>query len=156
MDTHSQPGTDVPESPVGALAFAGFILDFGQRILLDPDGNRLTLTTKTFDTLAYLASHPGQTLSRQDIMAAVWPRSVVSENNLNQAIRAVRKALGDTDNRIIHTLPGEGYRFAVESRPTTPLNPPSTSWSLDRDGLKKAAVGIVIVVLILVAALAVL
>jgi hypothetical protein len=39
--------------------------------------------------------HPGQLLDKNRLMAAVWPNTVVEENNLNQSIGALRKALGD-------------------------------------------------------------
>ena len=51
-------------------------------------------------------------------MKAVWPDAFVEEANLSQNISVLRKALGDTpeDRRYIVTLPGKGYRLAVEVR----------------------------------------
>ena len=49
-------------------------------------------------------------------MKAVWPDTIVEENNLNQAIYSLRRALGDSANepRFIMTLPGRGYRFVAD------------------------------------------
>ena len=51
-------------------------------------------------------------------MAAVWPSTVVEENNLNQNIGALRKALGESagDNRFLVNEPGRGYRFVAPVR----------------------------------------
>jgi TolB-like protein len=46
-------------------------------------------------------------------MQVVWPDTVVEENNLNQNISTLRRALGESrgENRFIATIPGKGYRF---------------------------------------------
>ena len=46
-------------------------------------------------------------------MSAVWPDTAVEENNLNQNISTLRRALGENrgENRYIATVPGQGYRF---------------------------------------------
>src|SRR5262245_2573046 len=49
-------------------------------------------------------------------MRAVWPNAVVEENNLNQNISIVRRALGETagEHRFIVTVPGRGFRFVPQ------------------------------------------
>ncbi len=96
------------------FAFAGFSLDARQRRLFGPDGRSVPLTGRAFDTLLYLVEHPDQLIDKQSLMKAVWPRSVVEENNLNQNISIVRRALGESpgENRFIVTVPGRGFRFA--------------------------------------------
>ena len=51
-----------------------------------------------------------------ELMRALWPDTVVEENNLSQSISAIRKALGDSsqEQRYIETVPGWGYRFAAK------------------------------------------
>jgi DNA-binding winged helix-turn-helix (wHTH) protein len=55
-------------------------------------------------------------VSREEIMKAVWPDSVVEENNLDQQIAALRRALGQSQNSeiLIETVPRRGYRFLPE------------------------------------------
>lgn len=55
-------------------------------------------------------------LSRDELLAAVWPDVVVEEANLTQNISVLRKALGEEagENRYIATIPGRGYRFVAE------------------------------------------
>jgi DNA-binding winged helix-turn-helix (wHTH) protein len=109
----------VADQPV--FEFAGFRLDAAQRRLYGPDGQPITLAARAFDTLHYLLEHPGVLLDKNTIMQAVWPNVIVAENNLNQAISALRHALGEGH---IATIPGRGYQFVTPvTRPTTPASP---------------------------------
>ena len=90
--------------------FAGYRLDAAHRLLVGPDGNPIALTAKAFDLLVYLVSRAGTMLERADIMQAVWPGRVVEDNNLNQAITTLRRAIG---NAHIATVPGRGYQFVT-------------------------------------------
>ena len=65
-----------------------------------------------------LVSNAGATVAKETLLEAVWPGVAVEENNLNQAVSALRKALGDTASprRFIITVPNRGYRFV---RPVT-------------------------------------
>ncbi|MBB5060158.1 TolB-like protein [Granulicella aggregans] len=62
--------------------------------------------------------HRGQVLEKAAILGAVWPGTVVEENNLTQHISKLRQVLGETrgENRYIATVPGKGYCFTAELR----------------------------------------
>ena len=104
--------------------FGDFRVDAGRRLLLGLDGHPLPVTPKAFDTLLYLVQHADAVLEKETLMNAIWPDTTVEENNLNQSISALRRALGDnrTDHRYIVTVPGRGYRFvaAVKKRHAPP------------------------------------
>src|SRR4029077_12742379 len=55
-------------------------------------------------------------VEKDDLMRAIWPNTVVEENNLSQNIAALRRALQDRrgENRYILTVPGRGYRFVAD------------------------------------------
>jgi Tol biopolymer transport system component/DNA-binding winged helix-turn-helix (wHTH) protein len=95
------------------FVFSGFSLDPRQRLLFAPDGRSLPLSGRAFDTLLYLVEHPNQLIDKQALMKAVWPNAIVEENNLNQNVAAVRRALGEApgEHRFIVTVPGRGFRF---------------------------------------------
>lgn len=98
----------------GVLEFSGYVLDPAKRTLVGPDGAAIELKSRVFDTLAALAARPGEVVSKRELLKAVWPGVVVEENNLNQAVSALRKALeeGRKDGRrLIVTVPGRGYQF---------------------------------------------
>lgn len=103
--------------------FNGYRLDVRQRKLFKPEGDMLPLSSRAFDALLVLLEHHGETLTKAQLMQAVWPNAVVEENNLNQAISSLRKVFGDTKaaSNFILTVPGRGYCFVapVEVVPLT-------------------------------------
>ena len=92
--------------------FAGFELDPAERRLL-AQGRAITLTPKVFDTLVLLVERAGHVVSKDELMAALWPRGFVHESNLTKHIWLIRKTLGDSEQeaRCIETVPKLGYRF---------------------------------------------
>ncbi len=103
-----------PQEP-HIYAFGNFCLDVSKRLLFR-GGEPISLTPKVFDTLLCLVEHNGNVLSKDDLMSAVWPDTVVEENNLGQNISKLRSVLGESpsDHRWIVTLPGRGYRFVAD------------------------------------------
>lgn len=96
-----------------AFTFGPFHLDQRQRLLLR-NGAHVSLGSRAIDILCELVAARGALLSKNDLMARVWPNTVVEENNLQVHISALRKALGEqADGRSwLQTVPGRGYRFA--------------------------------------------
>jgi TolB-like protein/DNA-binding winged helix-turn-helix (wHTH) protein/Tfp pilus assembly protein PilF len=101
-----------------AYCFESFRLDPRSRELHGPDGALVPLTAKAFDTLLYLVEQRHRLVGKDELLAAVWPGRVVEENNLSQAISALRRALGTDarEHRFLVTVPGRGYRFVAEVR----------------------------------------
>ena len=113
--------------------FGPFRLDAERRLLLRGD-EAIGLRPRVFDTLLVLAERAGEVVSKDELLDAVWPDTVVEENNLSQNILALRRVLeehGSADFRI-ETVPRRGYRLIgrVEEelappRPTlVPVPPP--------------------------------
>jgi TolB-like protein/Tfp pilus assembly protein PilF len=96
--------------------FSGYRLDAQSRELFGPDGTPIPLKSKALDVLAYLIEQRNRVVDKNDLLAAVWSGRVVEENNLNQAISALRKAFGvrPPEHRFIVTISGRGYRFVAE------------------------------------------
>jgi DNA-binding winged helix-turn-helix (wHTH) protein len=71
---------------------------------------------RALDLLSVLVEHHGSLISREKIMAAVWPRVVVEESNLTVQISTLRRVLdhGRAGGSCIQTVPGRGYRFVLE------------------------------------------
>ncbi len=81
----------------------------------------IRLTTKASDTLLALVERPDVVVSKDDIINAVWPGLAVEENNLNQQISAVRKALSNNGHTVtIETVPRKGYRLVGPVRRIDP------------------------------------
>ncbi len=95
------------------VRFDRFELHPGERRLLR-DGQEVPIRGRAFDVLAVLAERPGKLISKSELLERVWPGLVVEEGNIAAQIAAVRKALaGD----LITTVPGHGYRLAIETGP---------------------------------------
>jgi DNA-binding winged helix-turn-helix (wHTH) protein/TolB-like protein/Flp pilus assembly protein TadD len=93
--------------------FAGFRLYPQRRELLGTDGKPVSISAKAFDVLLYLIEHAGQLVERSALFDAVWPGVVVDDNNLNQAISALRRLLGHDS---IVTIARRGYQFVATVR----------------------------------------
>lgn len=76
------------------------------------DGEISPLTTKEFDLLATLVSHPGETLSRLDLIDSLWGGSdeAPDERTVDVHVRRLRKRLGGFSS-VVRTIRGGGYRF---------------------------------------------
>ena len=94
-------------------AFGAFRMDPAREVLLCGD-TPIPLTSKAFHTLLVLVENSGQVMSKEQLMASLWPGTFVEEANLAKHISMVRKALGQTaqDRGYIVTIPGSGYRFS--------------------------------------------
>lgn len=108
--------------------FGGFQLDIGRRLLVGADGVPVALTPKALDTLLHLIEKRGTVVTKEDLLKAVWPDTVVEENNLNQSISTLRRVLGGAlkENRYIVTIPSRGYSFVADVR-MLGVNAPSES-----------------------------
>lgn len=97
--------------------FGPFRVDPKKRLLLR-DGTPQPLTPKALDILLVLLRHGGQVIEKDELMRAVWPDTVVEENNLTRNISALRKALGEgpQDHSYVVTVPGCGYSFVASVR----------------------------------------
>lgn len=97
--------------------FGDFRIDALRRCLLRL-GEPVPLPSRAFETLLYLVRHSGRVVEKDELMRAIWPDAFVEENNLNQSVSTLRRALGETrgENRYIATVPGRGYRFVAGVR----------------------------------------
>jgi DNA-binding winged helix-turn-helix (wHTH) protein/TolB-like protein/Tfp pilus assembly protein PilF len=133
------------EPPSYIYKFGDFRVDAVKRLLLGRKGEAIPLTPKVFDTLLYLIEHQGAVLDKDELMRALWPHTVVEENNLNQSISALRRVLGESrgENRYIATVPGRGYRFVADvkkvaaSEPVAELESMAPSPELPADHRKR-------------------
>ncbi len=101
--------------------FCGFRLDAVSRELFAPDNAPIPITSKALDVLVYLIEHSDRVVDKEELLATVWAGRVVEENNLTQAISALRKAFGVSagEHRYIVTIPGRGYRFVARFSDST-------------------------------------
>ncbi len=113
------------------LAFGPFILVPSQQLLLKAN-QPVEIGTRAFEILTCLVERAGEVVSKEDLIARVWPNVFVQEGNLKVHVATLRQALADGQggNRFIVNVPGRGYRFvaAVSSGPS----PSQLGWPGDR------------------------
>lgn len=99
----------------GKFRFSEYELDPGSRTLFRA-GRPIELYSKTFDLLCVLVLNHGRVVSKDELLASVWPDQFVEENNLTVQMSALRKVFaGENGNgRYIATVPGQGYKFVAE------------------------------------------
>ena len=97
-------------------------------------GTPIELRPKSLAVLHYLVAHPQRLVEKDELLAAVWGKVVVTEDSLVQCVREIRQALGDADQRIIRTIPRSGYMFvaAVVDQPPVPLGAAAASSATGR------------------------
>jgi TolB-like protein/DNA-binding winged helix-turn-helix (wHTH) protein len=88
-------------------------------VLLAPDDSGtfspVPIGSRALDILLVLIERAGEIVSKDEIIAAVWPGTVVEDSNLPTQISALRRVLdrGRPNGSCIQTVPGRGYRFVA-------------------------------------------
>jgi len=123
VQNHTDP---LVKDEIGQIlfSFGPFILDVS-RSLLSCNGEEVSLRPKSFDVLTYLLKHPGRLVSRDELISAVWPDVIVTDDSLTQCLTEIRRALGDDQREIVRTVPRRGYLFElpVEASVATATEP---------------------------------
>ena len=126
--------------------FGSFILSPGHRSLRRDD-TEVPLIARYFDLLVLLVGERRRVVTRQEIFDRVWADVVVSDGALSQAIRTIRRCLGDDprEPRFIRTVARHGYQFlwsdvveepdegplAAAAMPAAPSDDPTPDTSID-------------------------
>lgn len=93
------------------------------------EGQIVRLEPKAIELLTFLAQRPGEVVSREELLTALWPGVIVGDNALTQSVAKLRKALGDTTREptYIQAISKRGYRLIAqveqsggEARPSAP------------------------------------
>ena len=97
-----------------AVHFGPYRIHPRQRLVLEA-GRPLRLGRRAVDILLILLEQAGNVVSKQELIARVWPKSVVEDGNLRVHMAALRKALGDgqAGQRYIVTVAQRGYSFVA-------------------------------------------
>ena len=113
--TKPAPSNAAADEPSG-WRFGEFVFDRLRGELVGPGDATIVLRPKAVALLCEFLLRPGRLIGREDLMAAVWPSTVVTDDSLVQCVGDLRAALNDRAQQLIRTVPRRGYRFesAVE------------------------------------------
>jgi transcriptional regulator HilA, main transcriptional regulator of SPI1 len=113
--------------------FGDFCVSPARRLLLR-SGRELALIPRYLDLLILLLERRHEAVHRREIFETVWSDVVVSDGALSQAVRTLRRTLGDDSREpvYIRTVSRHGYRFAFdgvveEPEDDAPLSPPPSA-----------------------------
>lgn len=120
-----RPGADTVDAPI---SFGSFAFHRRQRVLLE-EGRPVRLGSRAFDILEVLLDSAGELVTKEDLIARVWPSVIVEESALRTHIGALRRALGDgvEGARYVVNEPGRGYRFVAPVGPAQTATPVETA-----------------------------
>ena len=92
--------------------FGPFVFDPSNQLLWRA-GQEVPLPPRVVGVLGLLVARPGEVVSRQELIDAVWKDAFVSDTSLAEAISFLRQALGDDPQQpsYIQTVHRRGYRF---------------------------------------------
>jgi DNA-binding winged helix-turn-helix (wHTH) protein len=97
-----------------SFSFDNFTLDLRRGCLRGAEGE-IELRPKSFEVLRYLVENAGRLVPKDELIKAVWPSVIVTDESLARCVSDVRLALGDRGQRIIRTVPRRGYLLAVRT-----------------------------------------
>ena len=115
--TNSSEDDDLPSR----VSFNGWTLDGDSRSLISPNGKEFRLPRSEFRALHLFLSNPGKILTREQLIMEMTGRELrPNDRTVDVTIRRIRKHFESdpTDEELIVTIHGEGYRFCgqVEKR----------------------------------------
>lgn len=132
-----------------------------EQLLLSLHDEPLALGPKVVETLLALVEHPGEVLSKAELLDRVWPEGFVEEANLAQNIYVIRKALrAHWEGDAIETVPRRGYRFigdvSLEATPQVHASEPrAAAPTLGRRSIRYAVAAMSAIAAVVVAAIGV-
>jgi adenylate cyclase len=111
---------------------------YPRRNVLARGADEVRMEPKVVEVLAYLAYRPGEVISRDELLQALWPGVVVGDETLTQAVNKLRRALGDDVHapRFIETVAKRGYRLIA---PVQVIADPSGTVQLSPNHAPRAA-----------------
>lgn len=105
--------------------FASFTLDRGKHRLAGPSG-KIDLRPKSFEVLMFIVERAGRVVTKAELIEAVWPQVIVTDESLTRCISDVRIALQDDQRTIIRTVARLGYMLDVPVTVDEAVAQPST------------------------------
>ncbi|CAN7245365.1 winged helix-turn-helix domain-containing tetratricopeptide repeat protein [Mesorhizobium sp. LjNodule214] len=110
----SRTAPEIEPKSAETITFGGFAFLTKSRELRTVEGKAVNLRSQTAEVLSLLVSRPGEIVSKDALMQAVWPDTFVTDDSLTQCIADIRRALGDDRHVIVETLPKRGYRLNAD------------------------------------------
>jgi TolB-like protein/DNA-binding winged helix-turn-helix (wHTH) protein len=107
--------TAADEAAADRLPLGAFALDLARGELLGADGRPAPLRRQALEVLLVLGRQVNQVVTKDELMAAVWPGVVVGDGSLAAAVADIRRVLGDAEHRRVRNIARRGYMLVVDA-----------------------------------------
>src|SRR5215467_3225131 len=114
--------------------FEGYTLDVARSSLRTADRD-VELRPKAFEVLRYLVENADRLVTKEELIQAIWPNVIVTDEALTHCVSEARQAIGDGTQAIIKTIPRRGYRFAAAVSQIATKSGAPVSAAADANGL---------------------
>lgn len=125
----SRKAPEIDPKPAETVAFGGFVFLAKSKQLQTTEGKAVDLRSQSTDVLSMLAARPGEIVSKDALMQAVWADTFVTDDSLTQCIADIRRASEDSKHVIVETVPKRGYRLNADELDTVG---PNTTGGVER------------------------
>src|SRR5882724_4286948 len=107
------------------IRFDRYMLDLRRGTLRSGEDD-IEIRPKTFEVLKLLVENAGRLVSKDEIVAAVWPGVFVTDDSVVQCVKELRRALGRDGKRLVRTVPRRGYRLEADGPTDLSATPPDS------------------------------
>lgn len=145
----SRTAPEIDLKSAETITFRGFVFLTKSKELRTVEGKAVSLRSQSAEVLSVLAARPGEIVSKDALMQAVWPDTFVTDDSLTQCIADIRRALGDDAHVIVETVPKRGYRLNADPSDAAA---PNAAAGTERAKTRFSQRGFILVALVLVAA----
>jgi len=143
----SRKAPEIDPKSAETITFGGFVFLTRINELRTVEGKAVDLRSQSAEVLSVLAARPGEIVSKDALMQAVWPDTFVTDDSLTQCIADIRRALGDDAHAMVETLPRRGYRLNAD-----PSDTANAAVVTERARTRFSQRGFILAALVLVAA----
>jgi len=107
------------------IRFDRYMLDLRRGTLRSGEDD-IEIRPKTFQVLKLLVENAGRLVSKDEIVAAVWPDVFVTDDSVVQCVKELRRAFGPDGERLVRTVPRRGYRLEADGPIDLSATPPDS------------------------------
>lgn len=93
------------------VRYGGVSYNPDSQVLISVEGEPLKLRPKSLKVFLVLAGNSEKVISKEELLAEVWGGLSVTDDSIMQCIAEIRRVLGDSQHKIIKTVPRKGYIF---------------------------------------------
>ncbi|MER9961492.1 winged helix-turn-helix domain-containing protein [Mesorhizobium sp. M0045] len=145
----SRKAPEIDPKSAETITFGGFVFLTKSNELRTVEGKAVDLRSQSAEVLYALAARPGEIVSKDVLMQAVWPDTFVTDDSLTQCIADIRRAFGDDGHVIVETFPKRGYRLNADASDAAD---PNAAAGTERARTRFSQRGFILAALVLVAA----